>query len=188
LGAKIAVVHPIHHMLYKGSEKEIMQLNREYYGSLIAYSKKYNVKIAIENMWQKDPLRGYCVDDVCSKADEFAAFVDEMNQLDNCFVACLDLGHCGLIGEKAEDAIRVLGKDRLKSLHVHDNNYQKDDHTIPGLGKMNWPAISAALSEIGYDGELTLEADKFLFGFDKEFLPTAVRFMHDVAKFWADKV
>lgn len=188
LGVGIIVIHPIHHMVYKGNEQNIRAINMEYYKGLAPYAKKYNLKIAVENMWQRDSLRKYIVDDVCSKAEELASYVDELNAYENCFVACLDLGHVGLVGEKAEDAIRILGGKRLKSLHVHDNNYQSDDHTLPGLGKMDWRAITAALSDIGYDGEFTLEADKFLFGFDKELLPAALKFMYDNSRFWADKI
>lgn len=188
LGVKTIIIHPIHHLVYKGNEQKMREINMDYYKGYIPYCKEFNLKIGIENMWQKDKLRDYIVDDVCSKAEELASYVDEMNQEYNCFVACLDLGHVGLVGDRVDDAIRILGKDRLKALHVHDNNHLKDQHTIPGLGKMDWNAITAALSEIGYDGEFTYEADAFFYGFDKEFLPTALKFMYDNGSFWADKI
>ena len=54
LGAKIAIVHPIHHTEYKGHEDEMFEKNIEFYRSLLPYAKEYGVKIALENMWQID--------------------------------------------------------------------------------------------------------------------------------------
>jgi sugar phosphate isomerase/epimerase len=81
------------------------------------------------------------------------------------------------VGEEAQDAIRILGHDRLKALHVHDNNYKEDTHTLPGLMMMNWDEITRALADIDYSGEFTYEADTFLKNFDNAFKPEAVRFM-----------
>lgn len=185
MGVKIAVVHPLHWMLYLGHEDEINELNIQYYKSLVPLARNLGVKIALENMWQKEVKRKCICTDVAGFAKDHAALIDAIDS--EWVVACLDVGHCSLVGEEAEDTIRILGHDRLKSVHLHDNDYQGDRHTIPGLGLMNWDNIMKAFEDIKYDGEFTYEADAFLKGFDNEFFPTAVEFMVKRAKHLVSK-
>lgn len=187
VGAKSIIVHPLHHMQYKGNEELLFEMNLNYYRMFIPLCEEYGIKIATENMWQRDPIRGYIIEDVCSRGETLAAMVDALNSIAPVFTACLDLGHCGLTGEEAEDAIRILGRDRLGALHIHDNNYISDTHTLPGLGIMHWPEITDALREIGYRGDFTYEADAFLKGFTNDVIPIALKFMVDIARHWAAK-
>lgn len=181
VGAKIAVVHPIHHLEYKGHEEEMFEENMRFYRSLLPYAKEYDLKIALENMWQYEKKRKIISYDVCSQAVEFARYIDALD--DEHFVACLDVGHCGLIGEEAQDAIRILGHDRLKALHVHDNDYRGDTHTLPFLSLMSWEEIMKALADIKYDGEFTFEADRFLLHFPMALKPMASKFMVDTGRY-----
>ena len=188
VGAHSIIVHPVHHTEYKGHEQEMHELNIEYYKSYIPYCETYGIRIAVENMWQREVKRKCPSDDVCSRAATLIAMVDELRAIaPDCFTACLDLGHVGLVGDEAQDVIRALGSDRLGCLHIHDNNYQGDQHLIPGLGQMNWPAITDALREIGYRGEFTYEADAFLKNFTPDVLPMATKFMAGIARHWAGR-
>ena len=185
MGVKIVVVHPLHWMPYLGHEDEINELNINYYKSLVPIAKDLGIKIALENMWQKELKRKCICTDVAGFAKDHAALIDAIDS--EWVVACLDVGHCSLVGEEAEDTIRILGHDRLKSVHLHDNDYQGDRHTIPGLGQMNWDNIMKAFEDIKYDGEFTYEADAFLKGFENDFFPTAVEFMVKKAKYLVSK-
>ena len=180
LGCKQAIVHPIHHQEYIGHEEEQFELNMKFYRDLLPYAKEYGVKIALENMWQNEVKRKHPGVDVCSLATEFVRYMDTLN--DDYFTACLDLGHSGMVGEEAQDAIRILGHDRLGALHVHDNNYREDQHTLPYLGKMNFEAICKALAEVDYKGEFTYEAARFYGGIPNELLPSALKFMVEVGR------
>ena len=182
LGAGIIIVHPF----TCPSDVDQKSENIAFYNKLLPYCKEYNIKVALENMWGYDERRDYIVANVCSTGVELAEYVDALDS--EWFVACLDIGHSGLIGEEAADAIKILGKDRLKALHVHDNDYKSDCHTIPFLGQINWDSVTQALSSIGYDGDFTFEADSFLDGFDREFLPSAARYMHDVGRYLIKKI
>lgn len=186
MGVKVAVVHPLHWFDYKGHEEEIHHINLDYYNELIPVARNAGVKVALENMWQKEVKRRCISDDVASRAEEHARFIDEIDS--EWVVACLDVGHSSLIGEEAEDTIRILGKDRLKALHVHDNCYTNDDHQLPGLGKMNWNNIMGALKEIGYTGELTYEADGFLRYFENDYIPQACKFMEQTGRYLLSKL
>ena len=134
-------------------------------GKIPELLSEYGVKIACENMWCGDGKRKIKRGSIFSNPHEHARFVDEMNS--EFFVACLDLGHTSLDGREPQDSIRVLG-NRLGALHVHDNDYLDDMHTLPGLSEMNWEEITKALAEVNYQGDFTLETNHFFDSFETE--------------------
>ena len=186
LGAKVIVVHPLHHMVYKEHEKQIKEANMAFYRSLLPACKKFGIKIALENMWQRDARRNCIVQDTCSTPLEFIEYLDTLN--DEHFVACLDIGHCVLTGEDPAQMIHALGNRRLQALHVQDNDFVSDAHRIPCSGKIDWNAVTAALGEIGYDGDFTFEADRALASYDREFLPSVSRFMVELGRHMINKI
>lgn len=187
LGAKQAIVHPLQDGRYYGNEKRLFDMNMEFYASFVPIAKNTGVKVAIENMWQTHPITGHIVDDVCADPKELALYYDTLNDPDH-FTICLDLGHVALCNREPQDAIRFLGHDRLGALHVHDVTYRDDTHTLPGVGKIWWDAVTQALADIDYTGEFTLEADEFFNGFALEMRPRASVFMADQARFLAAQV
>ncbi len=165
MGMKTLVVHPYGTSRYIGNEQETFERNMRYFKTLLPYAEEYGVKIACENMWCGDKKRGVTRGSICSNPYEHAMYVDEINS--PFFVACLDMGHTALAGREPQDAIRVLGK-RLGALHVHDNDYKDDMHTLPGLSEMNWEEITKALAEVDYQGDFTLETNHFFDSFETE--------------------
>lgn len=188
LGASVSVVHPLHHFTYAGHEEEIFNLNMDYYRRLIPYAKEYNVKIGVENMFQVDPRRKYIIPDTCASIEEFVRYIDTLNS--DAITACLDIGHIGLAQREHEswDFVRALGHDRLGSLHVHDNDYRADQHSIPGLGKIDWVEVTKALGEIDYKGDFTFETGWLCAGADDDLLPCYLRLMADVGRTLAKRV
>ena len=63
--------------------------------------------------------------------------------------------------------IRELGS-RLQALHIHDNDKHGDSHQIPFSMKIDFNEIAKALKDINYQGELTLEADRYLEAYNKD--------------------
>lgn len=179
LDAKICVVHPV---CYSSNQFE---RNMELYHKLEPYASDYGVKIALENMWGWDDVQKKIVPNVCSLAPEFNTYVDALSA-DN-FTACLDLGHCGLVGGDAASMIREMGS-RLGCLHIHDNDNFNDSHTLPYTSEMDWDSILRALGEIDYKGNFTYEADYFLNGFPTDLLPACERFMHDIGRGMMKKI
>lgn len=176
LDAKIIVVHPVFY-----SERKFEQ-NMELYHFLEPYAADCGVKIALENMWGRGKVDGVerIIPNVCSVAEEFNEYVDALNP--DHFTACLDIGHCGLVGDDAERMIRSMGS-RLGCLHIHDNDNIHDSHTLPYMMDLDWNGILKSLADIDYRGNFTYEADNFLKGFPEELLPTAVKFMSDVGRY-----
>ena len=189
LGAKIAVVHPLHYLEFHGREEEIFQMNMDFYRSLIPLCREYNIQVGIENMWRHDPRRRYITHDTCSTKEEFVRYIDTLDS--EYMVATLDIGHVGLPlqDDEAWDFIRALGHDRLKSLHVHDNDYRTDSHILPFSGKINWNEVTKALGEINYDGDMTYEVGAVTVNNVPEgFLQTAVNYMGDVGRFLISEI
>lgn len=181
LGIENLVVHPIHHLDYKKNRERLHEWNMRFYRALIPYAREAGVRICLENMWQRDPKRGNIIsDDTCSAAEELAAWADELD--DPNIGVCLDLGHCGLVGRDAEASVATLGS-RLSCLHIHDNDFMSDLHTLPYLGNADWDAILAALGEVGYKGHFTYEADSFLSRMPDALIPDALKFMVSVGRY-----
>ena len=185
LGVRQIVVHPLQQGRYYGRERELFDMNMDFYRSLIPLSEKHGIKIAIENMWQTHPVTHRICDDVCADPHELAAYYDTLNDPEH-FTVCLDIGHVALCGREPQDAIRILGHDRLGALHVHDVDYVNDLHTIPYLGRVNWSAVVEALADIDYSGEFTMESDSFLAPYPADFIPTATKYMADTTRYLAD--
>ena len=187
LGVRQVVIHPLQPGPYRGHEKEIFDLNLAFYRGLVPLADRAGVRIAIENMWQRNAVSRVIVDDICAAPAELANLYDALDDPAH-FTVCLDIGHAALCNREPEDLIRAIGHDRLGALHVHDVDYIDDLHTLPGMGKVNWDRVCRALGEIDYKGELTLESGKFLEGFEADFYPRAIRFTADRARYLADKV
>lgn len=186
LGIQDLVIHPIHHLDYKKHRELLHEWNMRFYRALIPYAKDAGVRICLENMWQRDPKRGNIIsDDTCSAAEELAAWVDELN--DPAIGVCLDIGHCGLVGRDADASIGTLGR-RLRCLHVHDNDFMSDLHTLPYLGHADWDAILSALGRVGYAGNLTFEADGFFEHMPDPLIPHALKLMVATGRAMIEKI
>ena len=185
-GIKNVIVHPLQRGRYYGHAEELFEMNMEFYTGLAPLAKENGIKIAIENMWQRNPQSKYICDDVCADPVELARYYDTLNDPE-AFTVCLDLGHVAICGREPEDAIRTLGS-RIGALHVHDVDYISDLHTLPGIGKVNWKEVCRALADVDYKGEITLEADYFMKNMDDELIPMAERMLEVSARHLVEQV
>ncbi len=176
-GGDICVIHPMN----DGTPKE----NSEMYLELLPFAKDYNVKIATENMWNWKPLHKYSSFAACATPESFNAHLDAVN--DDYLVACLDIGHAEMKGSNtsAVEMVKALG-NRLKALHIHDNDKWHDSHQIPFSMDIDFTAIVKALKEIGYDGYFTLEASSYLETFTAGNVESGVQNLCAVVKKLAD--
>lgn len=168
VGAKVIIVHPVNFKKHK-EEKNI-----ELFRSLESTAEDFGVKIALENMWGRKKRKPQIIPSVCSDPDEFNRYIDILGNKN--FTACLDIGHCGLVGIKADDFIRKMGS-RITCLHIHDNNNKEDSHTLPYMMDLDWQSILKALADIYYSGNFTFEADNFIKSVPLDLLPDACRYM-----------
>lgn len=128
-------------------EKAAVEINFEYYGKLARVAEENGVVICLENM---PFLKQYL-----AAPARTLEFVKSLNS--NSVRMCLDTGHAIVHGVSPADAVRMIGKEYLRILHVHDNNGLRDLHWIPYTGAIDWDDFSAALREIGFEGSVSLE-------------------------------
>ncbi|MFL6446988.1 MAG: sugar phosphate isomerase/epimerase family protein [Bryobacteraceae bacterium] len=115
-------------------------------------AQELKVIIAIEEVWNKFLLSPL----------EFARYVDEFNSP---FVrAYFDIGNVVLYGYP-QDWIRTLGS-RIVKLHIKDFSFRRDQakNSVAkweglGEGDIDWPAVYAALRDIGFKGTATVELE-----------------------------
>lgn len=154
LGATHLVVHVIMPFGMNSPENpELMRdINAEFMSRLAEEAKEYGVKhIDVENL----PFSALPI----NHTNQCLDFVKRMNREtgSDLFQVCLDTGHANICGENPADAVRMLGKEYLGALHVHDNNGKADQHRAPGDGTIDWVAFSDALAEIGFNGCFSYE-------------------------------
>ena len=134
--------------------------------SAIPAAEKAGVKIGIENVWNQFLLSPL----------EAARFVDEINSP---WVGWhFDIGNVVAFGWP-EQWIRVLGP---RIINVHVKEYSRKKRDAEGMGKgfgvelgegdINWPEVTKALAEVGYDGWKIAEvggggADRMKFLFER---------------------
>lgn len=181
LGVENIVVHPV---FFKENK---FQKNMAMYMELMEDAKKAGVKIALENMFgKKDPETNKQTPNVCSLSPEFKEFYDALPK--EYFTCCVDIGHCALVGTTPQEMLRSLGGERVGCLHVHDNDTFDDWHFPPFTLDLDWEEIAKALAHIDYKGYITLESDNILADIPTELYPSMLRYMHDAARFLAEKV
>ena len=149
LGCSNWVIHPMMPFAPGKAQDEavVREVNRQFFGELLACAHESGVTIQLENM----PFPWLCI----SAPEEILAFVREMN--DDALRICLDTGHSAVYHIQPADAMRKLGS-LVQTLHVHDNDGVRDRHSIPYTGWIDWEDFSAALTEVGFDGVLSFEA------------------------------
>lgn len=186
MGAKIIVIHPIHHLNYAEHAAELFDKSVEFYKGLIPVAQKFGIKIATENMWQTNNGSKVPSDSVCSRAWEFCKLIDTIDS--PWLVGCLDIGHAALMGADIPRFVRTMGSRRLCALHVHDVDLVRDTHTMPFLQKIDYAPIMQALGEIGYEGDFTFEANAVYRRFPDELVPSVARLMCDTGNHLASLI
>lgn len=186
MGARNIIVHPRQHLPYVRYREQLFEENLALYRKLAVYAQEWGIRVCAENMWHSDPRRDVIIDSVCARPEEFCVLLDAVDS--PWIAACLDIGHCALVSTDPADAIRALGPKRLQALHVHDVDCIHDNHTLPFVQRLDWKSITAALAEIGYTGDFTLEADNFPNGFPRELRPDVFRLMAQTGRYLVHQI
>ena len=168
LGAESIVVHSV----LTPAGVDLTEYNLVYFRSLIPYCEKYGIHIAFENIFDYDPthrcLGRFATPELMNR------FLDTLNHPG--LTACVDVGHAAIGGTEPETLIRGISAARLTALHIQDTDYLDDRHLPPFLGLQHWDAICDALREIGYAGDLTIDAPSYTKDFPDALMPDAMRF------------
>lgn len=148
LGIRYLVIHPTHEREGKiiTDDREFISHNTEIIRKLLPHAMRHNVIILTENL-----LWGSTI-----SPPVIADFVREVDS--PYFGWCLDTGHMHCCGVPMT-ALRGVSVPPA-SLHIQDNHGvgSGDQHLLPGDGTIDWKEFLDILCEIGYAGDLVLEA------------------------------
>ena len=184
LGAEYIVLHPITLSDIGGTYKEKLDFSVEYFKKLEGYLKDAGIKGAVENVYARSPE----THSICAVAGSLAkdiAYISDMSG--DSFCNCLDIGHLFLTGEDFMNAASILA-DRIKVLHVHDNDGVNDNHTAPFECSIQWEKVCDALKSIGYNGVFNFEADGFLARLPDEMVIPRLEYLYKMGRYLAGKI
>ena len=134
------------------SVEEKIERNVEKLKILAEYIAGRGITVCLENLRPRWAHQGELID---KSAEDLLHIIGLVGSPD--LGICLDTGHLNLTVKGHCGFIRKAG-DRLKALHITDNDGVTDQHLMPfNRGSINFPAIVEALREIGYDGIFNLE-------------------------------
>lgn len=172
LGAKQIVVHGI----AAPTTVEEVQANIAFYSSLEVYCRKFQIKIAVENLIDR-----------INCPEMHNAILEKLDPA--WFTALVDTGHALLAGYPVETYISQILPSRFCGVHISDNLGYDDDHMLPGIGIIHWENVIQALKSCGYSGEFTLECVNFLECYAKKgLLTSALKMNHDVGRYFANQL
>ena len=147
LGARRAVLHPSY---INGMGRNVPALTevyaRESLDEAVHCAADVGLDLCLENLFP--PLTSF------GAMDDWEACFENYPRLG----LALDIGHAHITGGMME-VLRFISrfKSRLRHLHVSDNLGRRDDHLPIGDGRIDFPAVAAALNQIGYRQGITLE-------------------------------
>ncbi len=187
MGCDICVMHSVT-TIFLGPDADpdlYRDLNYDMFTKILAFAKKYNVKVATETFG--DAARFGCCD-FFGNIDEFINSYNRIKatpELGDYYVTCVDTGHSNKAmrfdNPTPGDVIRKLGSS-VKVLHLHDNDTLTDQHKVPMTGCIDWEDVLNALDEIGYDGVYNMEVvlECFGEGIEEETAAYAVKVMRNM--------
>jgi len=159
LGVDYAVVHPasVTKLRYEMDYNAALSLDVELLAPFVEYGNKKGVNIIVENMRiaaEQENLMStpFILDRENSYAEHLIKVADKLN-----IGICWDMGHAHCSGIKNSDALKVVGHDRLKMLHICDNFGYYDEHLAPFHGSIDWKDVAYGLSAVNYSGLFNFE-------------------------------
>lgn len=178
LGAPMIVIHPAM-ICPRLTADQRFEMNMELYSRYLSVARGEGIKICIENICRPDPVKkNRYVGGGCSTREELTKYVEAL--AGEGVLACIDVGHAGLVGENAVGMIRALG-DRIGCIHLHDNDFVSDSHLLPYLGEIDFDGVCRALGRVHFDGSISLEAEGFIRNMPDSVIPSALLLARNVA-------
>lgn len=150
IGIKTMVLHPSRGCYDQYSSREaLVNQCMEHVGELYAFCESHGLTLALENMTGQG---------VCNVPEEMIAFLREFPGLGVCF----DTNHPTRIAPEAylDTLLRAGMQGRIKAVHISDYDLQEERHWLPGMGKINWPAVIQKLEELEFNRVFMYEVSR----------------------------
>lgn len=194
-GCPYLVVHGFKLARFLGSEEREWERTESFLDFLAPMAKELEVTICIENLY--DSVGGHMVEGPCCDAGKAAERIDRINERHHASVLgfCFDTGHANLVGIDFESFLITLG-DRLKVLHIHDNDGVMDLHQLPftftktreNRPSTDWDGFVKGLRQIHFDGVLSFETAPVLTTFPEEMKAEVLSFIARIGKYFGDQI
>lgn len=148
LGAKSWVLHPgTHGALSWVNHGEDWAVNLNHMKRLSGLGRKHGVEVSIENI-----SAGYAI---LRHVKDFLRLYRGWSRAPR---MTLDVGHSHL-KQETEQYLAKLG-NRIRNVHVHDNNRDFDTHLAVGAGTIRWRKFLTSLFQAGFEGNIVVESVK----------------------------
>ena len=148
LGADVIIMHLPRGMDDDATGPAVWSQFRRSLDELRPIAARHGVRIAIEN----GPL---------------ATIADLLSQYDADYLGlCYDSGHGNLVSDGLDWLSRL--KDRLISVHLHDNDGASDQHKLLFTGSVDWPRLADVLAQSAYAKPISMETSIRNTGIDDE--------------------
>jgi sugar phosphate isomerase/epimerase len=143
LDAKVITFHPGHHsMVIPNLEARALEKAKRSMRTIDRLMKEFGITAAVENMPNFKFMMG-------ARAKELFEIIDGTD-----LKVCFDIGHANTV-DQMDEMIDLFG-DRIKNIHIHDNNGTNDDHMTIGDGQIDFKKILKRLSN--YKGKYIIES------------------------------
>ncbi len=189
------VVHGCKAAHYLGSEEAEWEYTERFLDSIAPMAKEMGIVICVENLYTG--LGGHLVEGPCCDVRKALERIDRINEKYQAQVLgfCFDTGHANLVGIDFERFITMLD-DRLKVLHIHDNDGITDLHQMPFTFSRNrenktstdWNGFISGLKKICFDKTLSFETAPALHTFPKEMEREVLTFLAKTGKYFLEKI
>lgn len=189
------VVHGFKLAYFLGTEEAEWKRTEEFLDFLAPMAKEMGITICIENLY--NGIGGHLVEGPCCDVRKAVERIDRMNDKYHAEVLgfCFDTGHANLVGIDFESFITTLG-DRLKVLHIHDNDGVADLHQIPftftktreNKPSTDWDGFIRGLRSIGYGRELSFETAPVLTTFPEAMKEDTLTFIAKIGNCFANEI
>lgn len=189
------VMHGLKMAKYLGSEEAEWRWTEEFIESIASMAKEMSITICIENLYES--IGGHLVEGPCCDVRKAVERIDRINEKYHAEILgfCFDTGHANLVGLDFEDFVTKLG-NRLKVLHIHDNDGISDLHQIPftftktreNRASTDWEGFIRGLRNIGFKGVLSFETAPVLSAFPEAMKQDTLEFIAQIGKYFMGEI
>ena len=178
-----------------GSEESEWQETAKFLHKIAPFAAENNITICMENLYNN--RAGHLIEGPGCDPVKASERIDQFNNQYKTEVLgfCFDIGHGNLVHLDFDYFLHTLG-NRIKVLHLHDNDGVQDLHQVPftftktrdNTSSTNWPAFIQAMRDIGFNGVLSFETAPVLDSFPPELKGEALAFIAKIGKYLSDEI
>ena len=146
IGIKNMVLHCDVYDMPEKSVEEMHELNVAKLREIAACIAGRDFHICLENLFRRG----------AEHIDQLLSIIERTGS--DRFAVTLDTGHLNMARTTTQRAFILRAGDRLRAIHIADNEGESDQHLLPfGRGTVDFAEVIRALKETGYRGPLNFE-------------------------------